>query len=55
MGNKYILTVLCSFLIFNAGYGQTAVMSYNIRYDNPKDGENWWEHRKDEVVELLNY
>lgn len=35
--------------------GQTTIMSYNIRYDNPKDGENWWEYRKDEVADLLNY
>jgi len=35
--------------------GQTAIMSYNIRYDNPKDYENWWEFRKEEVVDLLNY
>jgi endonuclease/exonuclease/phosphatase family metal-dependent hydrolase len=30
-------------------------MSYNIRYDTPNDGENWWELRKDEVVNLLKY
>ena len=30
-------------------------MSYNIRYDNPNDGENWWENRKGEVVDLIRY
>lgn len=35
--------------------GQTKVMSFNIRYDNPDDGENWWEFRKSEVVTLLNH
>ncbi|HEY9117748.1 MAG TPA: endonuclease/exonuclease/phosphatase family protein [Roseivirga sp.] len=29
------------------------VMSYNIRYDNPNDQENWWGHRKEAVVSLL--
>ncbi|PCJ94621.1 MAG: endonuclease/exonuclease/phosphatase [Flavobacteriaceae bacterium] len=28
-------------------------MSYNIRYDTPNDGENWWEKRKEAVVDLL--
>lgn len=34
---------------------QTSVMTYNIRYDNPKDNENWWGHRKEEVVDLIRY
>lgn len=55
MGIKYILTVVGSILFFCNGYGQTTFMTYNIRYDTPKDGENWWEYRRDEVVELLNY
>ncbi len=37
-------------------FAQTEVMSFNIRYDNPNDGENRWEFRKNEVVKLLkNY
>lgn len=36
-------------------FGQTKVMSYNIRYDNSNDGENVWELRKNELVELLRY
>lgn len=31
----------------------TKVMTLNIRYDNPNDGDNWWDLRKSEVVELL--
>jgi len=38
-----------------AGYGQTDVMSYNLRYNNPKDQENWWEHRKSEVAEMISF
>ncbi|MBD0830604.1 endonuclease/exonuclease/phosphatase family protein [Aestuariibaculum sp. TT11] len=30
-------------------------MSFNIRYDNPNDKENWWEHRKSDVCKLINY
>jgi endonuclease/exonuclease/phosphatase family metal-dependent hydrolase len=29
------------------------VMTFNIRYDNPGDGENAWPHRKDEVARLI--
>jgi len=29
-------------------------MSFNIRYDNPNDNENWWNNRKPEVVEFIN-
>ncbi len=28
-------------------------MSYNIRYDNPRDGEHRWDNRKTSVVELI--
>ena len=31
------------------------VMSYNIRYDNPNDGENKWDNRKDAIVNLIRY
>ncbi|MDX1672439.1 MAG: endonuclease/exonuclease/phosphatase family protein [Balneolaceae bacterium] len=31
------------------------VMSYNIRYDNPDDGINRWELRKDRVANLIRY
>jgi endonuclease/exonuclease/phosphatase family metal-dependent hydrolase len=28
-------------------------MTFNIRYDNPNDGENAWPHRKDVVAEVI--
>ena len=31
------------------------VMTFNIRYDNANDNENWWDNRKDEVVNLIEY
>ncbi|MBK8702824.1 MAG: hypothetical protein IPN33_03890 [Saprospiraceae bacterium] len=30
-------------------------MTYNLRFDNPRDNENAWSERKDEVVQLLDY
>ena len=30
-------------------------MTYNIRYNNPNDNENWWENRKEEVVHMIKY
>lgn len=31
------------------------LMSYNMRYDNPDDGENRWEARRDKVTGLLQF
>lgn len=31
------------------------VISYNIRYDNPDDGDNSWANRKDRVISLLRF
>lgn len=36
----------------SSGYSITA-MSFNIRYDNPNDGINRWDNRKDRVAELI--
>lgn len=30
-------------------------MSFNIRYDNPSDGNNSWQHRKNHVATLIRY
>ena len=31
----------------------TKIMSYNIRYDNPTDGINKWDHRKSNVLAII--
>ncbi|QZT38807.1 endonuclease/exonuclease/phosphatase family protein [Halosquirtibacter xylanolyticus] len=31
------------------------IMTYNIRYDNPNDGEQSWSHRKDGILALIKY
>lgn len=50
---KIILTILIISTVHSFGQS-TSAMSYNIRYDNPKDGENWWKKRKEAVVTLIN-
>ena len=34
-------------------YCQSSAMSYNIRYNNPNDGINKWDQRKQSVVDLI--
>lgn len=31
------------------------IMSFNIRYPNPDDGENYWPNRKDKVASMITY
>ena len=30
-------------------------MTFNIRYDNPEDNDNWWEHRKLSILKMFNF
>ncbi len=44
---KHVFIVFCFSLLSSVLFAQTyKVMTYNIRYDNPKDGENQWSKRK---------
>lgn len=53
---KMLLQFVILISLFNTVLGQpTALMTYNIRYDNPNDGENTWENRKNKLAGLLNY
>lgn len=36
-------------------YSQVNVISYNIRYNNPNDGEHAWPGRKADVINLLKF
>ncbi|WP_234573599.1 endonuclease/exonuclease/phosphatase family protein [Rhodohalobacter sp. 614A] len=54
----YLLLLLFAVGLTRAIFAQAnqkpvAVMSYNIRYDNPGDGENAWPNRKDHVAEMI--
>ena len=52
---KYILLgLLLAFFAYTAK-SQTSVMTYNIRYDNPDDGENNWNHRKAMLVKQIKF
>lgn len=51
---KYSI-ILLGLLSFSTLEGQTAVLSFNIRYDSTHDEENWWGFRKKEVVDLIKY
>lgn len=58
--------VSCTLLmvLITTGFGATKktekneslnVMTYNLRFNNPRDGENAWENRKDRVKDLIAY
>lgn len=53
MRKRYLLLIL-----FTAQWvtGQDlGVMTYNIRYDNPEDGANQWNNRKEQLISQLNF
>lgn len=50
--NKKVLFVLITLAILNLN-AQESIMTYNIRYNNPNDGENWWENRKQELADMI--
>jgi len=47
------LVLLSSNCSQNADNLALKLMSFNIRYDNPKDGPNAWDHRKEMVVDVI--
>ena len=48
-----LLTFLFVFLSVLTSAQELSVMSFNIRYDNPGDGEDCWDLRKAELVDLI--
>ncbi|MFV0505908.1 MAG: endonuclease/exonuclease/phosphatase family protein [Bacteroidales bacterium] len=45
-------------ILLSLGYARAQefnIVSYNIRYNEPRDGINVWGNRKDEVVGILNF
>lgn len=55
---RYFFFTLISIFSLNIASTQDAtinVMSFNIRYPNPDDGENYWPHRKKLVASTIEY
>lgn len=59
---KLLLLLLSLLALQGEAYGQGApspvkmnVMSFNIRYDNPEDGLNNWQHRKERVANAIRF
>lgn len=59
---KFTLICLFVFVIFSSGiYGQVSVekslrvMSFNIRYNEPRDGVNAWVNRKTKVADVIRF
>ena len=54
---KILLVLAAASAIFATACGKSdelKVMSYNIRLDNAKDGENAWPNRKEATIEMIN-
>ncbi len=51
---RLYLTILVMSL-YGGLMAQTSIMTYNIRYNNPNDGPDWWENRKAEVAVLIQH
>ena len=49
----YFVFYLFSLLVIKNRPEEITVISYNIRYDNPDDGENQWSLRKEKVASYL--
>lgn len=57
MNKPQIVAALCAWMLGVAACAQEKpllVLSYNIRYDNPDDGPDAWEHRRDGVLRGLS-
>jgi len=50
---KLLFLALCLFSFVQAQ--NVKVITYNLRYDNPKDGENQWQLRKGLVTDLIKF
>ncbi|MFB0565127.1 MAG: endonuclease/exonuclease/phosphatase family protein [Candidatus Aminicenantaceae bacterium] len=59
---RFLTFILCCVVIFSTFHcggkksdTQLKAMSFNIRYDNPDDGENAWPHRKEMVAQTIMF
>ena len=47
--------ILIPFLLFFYLKQELIIISYNIRYDNPGDGKNIWDNRKNTILKFIKY
>ncbi len=52
---KYFIILLILFLSSLSFAQEIKIMTYNLRYDNPNDGENAWPQRKETVVNQIRF
>jgi endonuclease/exonuclease/phosphatase family metal-dependent hydrolase len=57
---RWFYLLVCIILIIHPGQAQIAdtairVLSFNIRYDNPDDGPNAWQFRKNRIAQFIRY
>lgn len=45
--------ILIPFLLFFYLKQELIIISYNIRYDNPGDGKNIWDNRKNTILKFI--
>lgn len=53
-----LMSILVLFFLESTLFAQHdafRVMTFNIRYDNPDDGENSWDHRKEIAYNVIHY
>jgi len=52
----FLFQIVILISVFSIVQGQTTkLITYNIRYANPNDGDNIWENRKSKLADLLKY
>lgn len=52
---KQLTSFICLLLVFNMQAQDLSIMSYNIKLDYPKDGENSWTNRKPFFIAQLKF
>lgn len=53
--NKFFLYIILCFFNIAVYSQQLNIMTYNIRFDNPDDGINAWDNRREYVLDQINF
>ena len=52
---KHLLTIICLLLVLQINAQELSVMTYNIKLDYPKEGENSWINRKPFFINQIKF